>query len=103
MAVILQDKESCMEPNSLEEPSAKVKINPPVFFTSVIIIVGLVLFSILFKTEAAEFFSTMKTGVQQYASWFYILTVAILLSLVVFVIVSRYGDIKLGPDHSEPD
>jgi len=92
-----------MEPNSLEEPSAKVKINPPVFFTSVIIIVGLVLFSILFKTEAAEFFSTMKTGVQQYASWFYILTVAILLSLVVFVIVSRYGDIKLGPDHSEPD
>ncbi|MCU5782545.1 Choline/carnitine/betaine transporter family protein [Alcanivorax balearicus MACL04] len=92
-----------MEPNSLEEPSAKVKINPPVFFTSVIIIVGLVLFSILFKTEAAEFFSTMKTGVQQYASWFYILTVAILLALVVFVIVSRYGDIKLGPDHSEPD
>lgn len=37
------------------------------------------------------------------ASWFYILTVAIILLAVIFVAVSRYGNIKLGPDHSEPD
>lgn len=33
----------------------------------------------------------------------YILTVAIILLSVVFLAVSRYGDIKLGPDHSQPD
>src|SRR5690606_29755403 len=37
------------------------------------------------------------------ASWFYILAVAIFLMASVFLAISRYGDIKLGPDHSEPD
>ncbi|ARB45522.1 choline BCCT transporter BetT [Alloalcanivorax xenomutans] len=92
-----------MDSNPTEEVSSNLKINPPVFITSVVIIVGLVLFSVLFKKPAAEFFGDLKTGVTQYASWFYILTVAIILALVVFLIVSRYGDIKLGPDHSEPD
>ena len=36
-------------------------------------------------------------------SWFYIVAVAVILGTVVFLGVSRYGDIKLGPDHSTPD
>lgn len=36
-------------------------------------------------------------------SWFYVLTVALILVVVVFLGVSRYGDIRLGPDHSQPD
>ena len=36
-------------------------------------------------------------------SWLYILAVALILLMVVLLAFSRYGDIKLGPDHSEPD
>ncbi len=37
------------------------------------------------------------------ASWFYILAVALILLSVTFLGLSRYGDIKLGPDHAQPD
>ncbi|EKF75004.1 Choline/carnitine/betaine transporter family protein [Alcanivorax hongdengensis A-11-3] len=83
--------------------SDKVKINPPVFYSAVAIIAALVLFSAIFGDTAERFFSYLQTQVIQEASWFYILTVAIILTLVVFLGLSRYGEIKLGPDHSEPD
>src|SRR5690606_27691437 len=37
------------------------------------------------------------------ASWFYMLTVAIILIATLYAALSRFGEIKLGPDHSEPD
>ena len=36
------------------------------------------------------------------ASWFYVMAVALILLCVAFLGLSRYGDIKLGPDHAEP-
>jgi choline/glycine/proline betaine transport protein len=35
--------------------------------------------------------------------WFYILSVAIFLMFVIFLMLSRYGDVKLGSDDSEPE
>ncbi|MDX1804525.1 MAG: choline BCCT transporter BetT [Alcanivorax sp.] len=81
----------------------RTKINPPVFFGAAAIIAGLVLFSAIFADTANRFFSYLQSQVIEDASWFYILTVALILTLVVFLAVSRYGDIKLGPDHSEPE
>lgn len=37
------------------------------------------------------------------ASWFYILAVAIILLSVTYLGLSRYGQIKLGPDHAQPN
>jgi choline/glycine/proline betaine transport protein len=36
------------------------------------------------------------------ASWFYVLVIALIAVMVLVLSVSRYGDIKLGPDHAEP-
>ncbi|MIO29962.1 BCCT family transporter, partial [Salmonella enterica subsp. enterica] len=36
------------------------------------------------------------------ASWFYILAVALILLTVAYLGLSRFGEIKLGPDHSQP-
>ncbi len=36
-------------------------------------------------------------------SWFYVLTVAIILIFVIYLGASKYGNIKLGPDHAVPD
>ena len=81
----------------------KVLINPPVFFTSVAIIAAMVLFSVIVPETAETVFDNVKARVISDAGWFYVLTVAIIITLVTFLAVSRFGDIKLGKDHSEPD
>ena len=91
------------EQESTPTSGIQTKINPPVFYGSLIIIMGLVLFSVIAPETAGNFFNNLKLAVLEEASWFYVLTVAIIISLVAFLGISRYDEIKLGPDHSEPD
>src|SRR5690554_3218296 len=81
----------------------KKTVNPPVFLFSSILLLALVLFAIGLPDVAQVVFGQARAWIATNASWFYILAVALLLLAVVFMAVSRYGDIKLGPDHSEPD
>lgn len=83
--------------------SSRTTINPPVFFVSTALIAIIVLFSIMFQAQAQTLFSAVQQWIVTDASWFYVLTVALILISVVFLAVSRYGDIKLGPEHSQPD
>ncbi len=78
-------------------------INRPVFFTSAAFVLLLVVFAIVLPETAQDLFESTQAWILANVSWFYILVVAIILLSVVFLAVSRYGDIKLGPDHSEPD
>ncbi|MDY0249771.1 MAG: choline BCCT transporter BetT [Pseudomonas sp.] len=88
----------------METPSPRsVTINPPVFYGSAVLIAALVIFASVFPTTAQTFFGQLQSWILENASWFYILAVAIILLSTIFLAASRYGDIKLGPDHSEPD
>src|SRR5690606_983769 len=78
-------------------------INRPVFVPAAVFTLLLVGFAILAPKQAQTLFDAVQGWIMGNASWFYILVVAIILLAVVFLAVSRYGDIKLGPDHSEPD
>ncbi|AYD63428.1 BCCT family transporter [Achromobacter sp. B7] len=78
-------------------------INLPVFFPAAIFTLLLVGFAILAPERAQSLFESVQGWILGNVSWFYILVVAIILLAVVFLALSRYGDIKLGPDHSEPD
>lgn len=93
------------ETDSYMDSPAKPKstLNPPVFYISAILILMLVLYAVVFQIEAQAQFDHIQRWINTNASWFYILSVALILISVVFLAVSRYGDIKLGPDHSEPD
>lgn len=86
-----------------EEQQRTSTINPPVFFTSAVLILLLVVYATLFQEHAQGVFEAVQQWIITNASWFYILSVALILICVVFLAISRYGDIKLGPDHSEPD
>ncbi|MBN2885806.1 MAG: choline BCCT transporter BetT [Chromatiaceae bacterium] len=83
------------------EPPAK--LNPPVFYTASALIVVLMLFAALAPETADRWFQALQQVIIENASWFYVLTVAIILITVAFLGLSRYGAIKLGPDHSTPD
>ena len=78
-------------------------INRPVFYSAALFTLLLVGFAIAAPGTAQNLFESIQAWILGNASWFYILVVAIILLSVAFLAISRYGDIKLGPDHSEPD
>lgn len=78
-------------------------INPPVFFTSAGLIIAFVLAGSVFAEQAQLLFARVQAFIIEDFGWFYILAVAGFLVFVLFLMISRYGDVKLGPDDSEPD
>lgn len=81
----------------------RVSMNPPVFFAVAGLTVLFVLFAALFTETADTVFSAVYDWVTEKAGWFYVLVVAGFLIFVILLAVSRFGEIRLGPDHSVPD
>ena len=82
--------------------SFRQTINPPVFFGSAILIVLLLGYTVLYPQDATRRFARLQSGIMDNASWFYVMAVALIFLCVTFLGLSRYGDIKLGPDHAQP-
>ncbi|EMI2317456.1 BCCT family transporter [Providencia stuartii] len=78
------------------------KINPPVFFVSAFIIICVVAIAAIFPQRSEILLKALQAQLFENASWFYILAVALILLTVAYLGLSRFGEIKLGPDHSQP-
>lgn len=89
--------------SATETVAEPAKLNPPVFFSASGLVILLLIYAVLFPDHADGFFGHLQDVIVDNGSWFYVLTVAIILITVVFLGLSRYGDIKLGPDHATPD
>lgn len=81
----------------------RIQVNPPVFYVSAALILAFALFTALFPETAGALFDRAQVGIVRDFGWFYILSVALFLIFVLFLMFSRYGDVKLGPDDSEPE
>ena len=81
----------------------KMQVNPPVFFISAALILAFALFGAVFAEQARRLFATVQATIVADFGWFYIVAVAGFLVFVLFLMFSRYGDVKLGPDESEPE
>ena len=92
-----------MSQNDTEIVARRSHINPPVFFISAALIIVLVAFAAFYPELADRKFKALQQGIFTNASWFYILAVALILLSVTYLGLSRYGNIKLGPDHAQPD
>ena len=86
-----------------KEDNARIKVNPPVFFISAGLILAFVLFGALLPQRAGLVFGQIQALVVQDFGWLYVASVAGFLIFVIYLMLSRHGDIKLGPDDSEPD
>lgn len=86
------------------QPKANWKstILMPVFIPAVIIILLLVTGTVSNPDLAGDVFSNTLAYVTRNFGWFYMLSVAIFLVFIVLVATSKWGNIKLGPDHSDP-
>ncbi|TRW50222.1 BCCT family transporter [Aliidiomarina halalkaliphila] len=85
--------------------SAKPRIlwNPPVFIGSGVIAAIFVFFGIFAPTTANATFSAVQSWIMTHVGWYYVMVVALFLIFVAYLAFSRFGLIKLGPDHSTPD
>ena len=78
-------------------------MNPPVFLGSAAVVIGFVLLGSLAPSAAASAFSSVQSFLLDYFGWFYILTSTGLLIFVGWLIVSRFGHIRLGGVDSKPE
>ena len=78
-------------------------INPPVFFGSVSIILVLLGVGAFLPHQAEALLSVIEGRILAEVGWFYLLAVGIFLVTATILCISRYGNLKLGPDDCEPD
>ncbi|MEX2445089.1 MAG: BCCT family transporter, partial [Alkalispirochaeta sp.] len=80
-----------------------VDIHPWVFFSSAAIIIGSVALAILFQAQIGDIFETIQSTIATGAGWFFIMTMNIILVFVLVLMVSRFGDIRLGGSDAKPE
>ncbi|WP_105171903.1 BCCT family transporter [Pseudoalteromonas sp. T1lg24] len=78
-------------------------LNKAVFLPASFVISVLLIVAIMAPEFSNELYNSLQTTIVTNGGWFYILAVAIILGFVLYLSLSRFGSVKLGPDHSTPD
>ena len=78
-------------------------IDKAVFFGSVGLLIVIVGFAALAPELAGEWFGALQTAIVVNASWFYVAVVAVIVLTCIGIAITKYGDIRLGSDHDEPE
>ncbi len=86
----------------MDTRTVKTAILAPVFIPAVIVALLLVIGTISNPELANEAFQATLAYITRTFGWFYMLAVAIFLVFIVAMAASRWGKIKLGPDHAVP-
>ncbi len=77
-------------------------VNPNVFLSTVAIIAMFLALVVLAPSAFEVLTKQLNQWITDSFSWFYVLSVAIFLILLIYIALSDMGKIKLGPDHSQP-
>ncbi|TKS54376.1 BCCT family transporter [Luteimonas yindakuii] len=88
-------------PQELLEHRAS-RVNWQVLVTSALVILAFSVWAIVIPDEARV---AMKAAVDWIAlnlGWYYVLTVTLVIGFVLWVALSKEGNVRLGPDHSRP-
>lgn len=79
------------------------RVNPPVFISSAAVVVLFVLLGIFFKDAAEAAFGAVQGVITHYLGWYYMLAASIFVGFVLWLLLSRYGDVRLGDPHEKPE
>ncbi len=77
--------------------------NPPVFLISGAVVLVLLALGVIFPVGFGSVASGLLSWITTYFGWFYILSVSFMLIFVVWLMFTRWGGIRLGPDDSRPE
>lgn len=84
-------------------PERRDRLNPVVFHGSVAGILVFLVITMTFTEQAGAFFDAGLAWVSETFGWYYMLAIVAYLVFVVLIGCSRFGSVRLGPDHSRPE
>ncbi len=79
------------------------RVSKPVFLSSAILIVAFIIFGAFFNELANEVFGQAKAFISVRFGWFFIVVVNLALVMSIYLIFSKYGDIRLGYQTEKPE
>ena len=80
-----------------------LEVNGPVFFSSVIIIILSIALTLIFKDGAESFFADLQNQVASKADWFFIMSINIFLIFLVYLALSKFGNLKIGGQNAKTE
>ncbi|MDE3721323.1 BCCT family transporter [Nocardiopsis sp. N85] len=80
-----------------------LRTDPAIFFGAVGMTTLFVVCAIVFTGTVDAVFGAMSDWILVHLGWFYILGVTTFLAFLIWIALSRYGRVRLGPDDSRPD
>ncbi|MFG6657128.1 BCCT family transporter [Scandinavium sp. M-37] len=78
-------------------------LNPTVTIVSKILVVSFVLFCAILANKTGKYFEDISNALLYSMKWFYIGLVSAVLFFLLYLMVSRYGHIRLGKDDEKPE
>lgn len=78
-------------------------INKPVFYVSFLLVVTSLLLCLVFRESADEWFARTQHYITENLGWFLILTVNFVLVFCLVLAFNRFGNIRIGGEHAEPE
>ena len=88
-------------PDPIGGPAAT--LNKPVFLTAASVTVAVTLWCVIAPSNAESVLGTIVGWVSTWFGWYYIALATAVLLFVLFLGFSRYGRVRLGPEHSKPE
>lgn len=79
-----------------------LRTSPSIFFGSAGFILLFTALMVVFPTAMSDGFGVISTFIITYLGWIYVLGNAIFFIFLIYIAMSRFGRIKLGPDDAEP-
>lgn len=77
--------------------------NPFVSIGSKVLVASFVIFCAAYSDQAARIFTELSTSLLNNMKWFILLSITAICFFLIYVMFSRYGDIKLGNDSDKPE
>lgn len=78
-------------------------VHNPVFFVSGIVIVGFVIFTLMFQEGATEFFGWLRPWLTSTFDWVFMIAGNIFVLFCLFLVISPLGKIRLGGADAVPE
>ncbi|WP_193776619.1 choline BCCT transporter BetT [Streptomyces sp. E2N166] len=86
-----------------EAPPNPARLKAVVFFGAALLVLAISVWAIITPTGAETAIGVVVGRISHWFGWYYFLAATLYLLFVVFIGVSKYGTVKLGPKHSKPD
>lgn len=83
-------------------PKPDLRVNAPVFFTSVVLLLVFLGFGVLYTDVASAVLPHALRIVSDWFGWFYVVSIASLIGLALWILFSRHANLRLGRDDERP-